>query len=125
MSGENVELRYLVKASEELADDVKREIVEVLLEEGDMVSTVSSIYDEIESSNRTVRNHIAESDLLEREQSQGVSLVYVVDEMGEKALSVCESCMRANDQNGLPEFDEWAERKRKESEYNSNEGDAL
>lgn len=99
---DNTELRYLVQAGEEINDDVKKQVFELLLEEGDMCCTVSSLYDNIDCSDRTVRGHIADSRLLERQESQGVSLVMPVNDIACKAVSVAESCSRMTDVNGLP-----------------------
>lgn len=100
---ENAEIRYLVKASQEMDDEIKKQIAKILVNEGDMCCTMSQLYDSIDFSERTVRNHISDSELIERDQSQGVSLVSVQNEIAEKALFVAESCTKLNNKNGLPD----------------------
>lgn len=98
------ELRYMSKASYEMADNCKFEIVEVLLSESDMSMLMSDLCDQVGYSDRSIRKHIKESDLMEREgESYGrESLVYVVDDMAKKSLKVSHSCIKANEKNGLP-----------------------
>lgn len=102
---ENKQLRYLVQAGEEMGDDVKLSIVREMIDEGDMCVTISQIYDEVNSSSRTIRRHIEESRLIERVGSQGVVLVDTVDQTSERALRVAVSCREVTNQNGLPQFE--------------------
>jgi hypothetical protein len=105
---EHTELRYLVQAGKELGDDVKYEIVSEMIEEGDMCVTISRLYDDVDSSGRTIRRHINESGLIERKGSQGVVLVDVIDDLSEKALRVAHSSDKATEKDGLPKGDIYA-----------------
>lgn len=102
---EHRELRYLVQAGKEIRDDVKHSIVKEMIEEGDMCVTISRLYDDVDSSDRTIRRHINESRLIERKGSKGVVLVDVIDDLSEKALRVAHSSNKATKKDGLPEGD--------------------
>lgn len=100
---ENNELRYLVQAGKEIADDTKLQIVQKMTDEGDMCVTVSSLYNELDASDRTIRRHIQESLLIYRDTSHGVVLVDVVNDVAEKSLRVAVACDSRTGQNGLPD----------------------
>jgi hypothetical protein len=106
MTNENQELRYLVQAGTEVGDDVKKSIVSEMVKEGDMCVTVSHLYNTLDHSERTIRRHISQSELIYRDTSQGVVLVDVIDQLAEKALRVAKSADDHNKSSGLPEGDD-------------------
>lgn len=75
---DRAKMMVLVQAGKELQDVCKMEIFEVLCEEGDGSATMDMLEEQTSYSRRSIRLHVKESELVERNYDYGGVLVQFV-----------------------------------------------